>query len=259
MKFTGVAVLITIAFFIGMMAASEIGRRIGIARLAREPDGLAKGAGAAEGAVFALLGLLLAFTFSGAASRFEARRMMINEETNAIGTAYLRIDLLPKESQPALRDMFRKYLDLRASVYRSAGDETAFRSRLAQSALLQDDIWKHAMAALKLPEATSPAHMLLVPALNEMFDITSTRQMATTNHPPVVIFVLLGVLGLVAALLVGYGTSTNKRRHWLHQVMFSLITSFAFYVIIDLEFPRLGLIRIDAADQSLIDLRSSMR
>lgn len=251
--------LITMVFFVGMMATSEIGRRIGVARLAREPDGLAKGAGAAEGAVFALLGLLLAFTFSGAASRFEARRMLINEETNAIGTAYLRIDLLPKDAQPALRDMFRKYLDLRATVYRSSDDATAFKTRLAQSVLLQDDIWKLAMAALKSPEATSPATMLMVPALNEMIDITTTRQMATANHPPAVIFVLLGMLGLVGALLVGYGTSANKQRQWLHQVMFSLITSFAFYVIIDLEFPRLGLIRIDAADQSLIDLRSTMR
>ncbi len=251
--------LITLAFFIGMMITSEIGRRIGVARLARDPDGLAKGAGAAEGAVFALLGLLLAFTFSGAASRFEARRMLINEETNAIGTAYLRIDLLPADFRPALRDMFRKYLDLRATVYRSTGDETAYRTRLAQSVLLQDDIWKHTMAALRLPEATSPAHMLMVPALNEMFDIVTTRQTATTNHPPVVIFLLLGALGLVGALLVGYGTSANKKRQWLHQVMFSLITSFAFYVIIDLEFPRLGLIRIDAADQMLIDLRSTMR
>jgi hypothetical protein len=259
MKFTGVAMLMTLAYFIGMLAMSEIGRRMGVARLAREPDGLAKGAGAAEGAVFALLGLLLAFTFSGAASRFEARRMLINEETNAIGTAYLRIDLLPKDSQPVLRDMFRKYLDLRATVYRSSDDETAFRTRLAQSVILQEDIWKYAMAALKSPEASSPASMLLIPALNEMIDITATRQTATTNHPPVIIFVLLGVLGLFGALLVGYGTSANKRRQWLHQMMFALITSFAFYVIIDLEFPRFGLIRVDAADQALIDLRSSMR
>jgi hypothetical protein len=259
MRFTGVAMLITIGFFMAMMAMSEIGRRMGVAQLARDPDGLAKGAGAAEGAVFALLGLLLAFTFSGAASRFEARRMLINEEANAIGTAYLRIDLLPKDAQPALRDMFRKYLDLRATVYRSSDDETAFKTRLAQSVLLQEDIWKHAMAALKSPEATSPANMLMVPALNEMFDITTTRQTATTNHPPVIIFVLLGALGLIGALLVGYGTSAIKRRDWLHQSMFALITGFAFYVIIDLEFPRLGLIRIDAADQLLIDLRSTMR
>ena len=71
--------------------------------------------------------------------------------------------------------------------------------------------------------------------------------------------VLLAVLGLLAAMLVGYGISANKGRRWLHQVVFALITSFAFYVIIDLEYPRLGLIRFDAADQALIDLRSSMR
>ena len=259
MSFTWVAALLAIALFVGMLITFEVGRRIGIARLARDPDGLTKGAGAAEGAVFALLGLLMAFTFSGAASRFDERRMLINQEANAIGTAYLRIDLLPKDAQPPLREMFRRYLDIRATVYRSAGDQTAFKARLAQSFVLQGDIWKSAMAALRLPETSPQATMLLVPALNEMIDITGTRETATATHPPNVIFLLLAVLSLVGALLVGYATSANKDRSWLHQVTFALITSLAIYVIVDLEYPRLGLIRVDAADQALIDLRSSMR
>src|SRR6187549_45273 len=101
MLFTWIAMLLTVALFVGMLVCLEAGRRIGIARLAGNPDGLAKGSSAAEGAVFALLGLLLAFTFSGAASRFEDRRWFINDEANAIGTAYLRLDLLPEEAQPA--------------------------------------------------------------------------------------------------------------------------------------------------------------
>src|SRR4249919_3832924 len=86
-----------------MLVCGEIGRRIGARRLARDPEGLAKGAGAAEAAVFGLLGLLIAFTFSGAASRFEERRHLVTREANAIGTAYLRIDLLPDDAQPAGR------------------------------------------------------------------------------------------------------------------------------------------------------------
>jgi len=101
--------------------------------------------------------------------------------------------------------------------------------------------------------------MLLVPALNEMIDITTTREMATRNHPPLAVFLLLCGASLVGALLVGYGTSPNKDRSWFHTVVFAAVLSLTVYVILDLEFPRLGLIRVDAADQVLIELRESMK
>ena len=90
MEFEMTIVLLIAAIFLALLAAAETGRRMGLARLHRDPDGLPKGISASEGAVFALLGLLLAFTFSGAASRFEERRHLVTAETNAIGTAYLR-------------------------------------------------------------------------------------------------------------------------------------------------------------------------
>ncbi len=89
----------------------EIGRRFYRKRLAEDPEGARTGASAVEGAVFALFGLLIAFTFTGAASRFEARRNLIVEATNTIGTAWLRLDLLPAEVQPALRQDCRLYVD----------------------------------------------------------------------------------------------------------------------------------------------------
>ncbi|HEU5134549.1 MAG TPA: hypothetical protein VFU13_05335 [Steroidobacteraceae bacterium] len=259
MSFTWVALLLTIALFAGMLASFEIGRRVGVRRLATDPDGLTKGAGAAEGAVFALLGLLLAFTFSGAASRFEDRKWFINSEANAIGTAYLRIDLLPEESQAPLRDLFRRYTDNRATVYHGARSQHDVTAGLADGAALQNEIWKQAMAAMRLPGASPQATMLLTPALNEMIDITATRVMATRNHPPHIIFVLLGVLSVIGALLVGYATSANKDRNWFHHVTFALVISLAIYVIVDLEYPRLGLIKVDSADQALLDVRASMR
>jgi uncharacterized protein YneF (UPF0154 family) len=258
MNLTWIAMLLTIALFVGMLITCEVGRRIGVARLKRDPEGLAKGAGAAEGAVFGLLGLLMAFTFSGAASRFEARRFLIDTEANAIGTAYLRLDLLADESQPPMRDLFRRYADNRTTVYQGA-DFDAMKAKLAESAALQTEIWQQAVSACRLPGAASQATMLLLPALNEMIDITATRVTASTNHPPGIIYLLLVTLSLLGALLVGYSTSPNKDRSLLHQGTFALVTSLAIYVIVDLEYPRLGLIRIDTADQALIDVRSSMR
>lgn len=247
------------AFLLLMLLASELGRRLGVAQIARDPEGLAKGIGAAEAAVFGLLGLLLAFSFSGAASRFEDRRHLITVEANAIGTAWLRIDLLSAEAQPQMRDLFRGYLDGRLDTYRHGDDLAAARASLAEDALLQGRIWSLAVTETLKPGVPTQAGMLLLPALNEMIDITTTRAMATRNHPPLVVFMMLAALALVGALLVGYGTSINKQRTWLHTLVFAVILSITTYVIVDLEFPRLGLIRVDSADQVLTDLRASMR
>lgn len=253
-----IASMLGAGLFLGMLAVAEIGRRIGVARLARDPKGLAKGAGAADAAVFGLLGLMLAFTFSGAASRFEHRRHLVTEEANAIGTAYLRVDLLPDDAQPQLREMFRRYLDLRLATYADVEDVAATRAKLDESVAMQGRIWTTAMAASRRADAVPQSPMLLLPALNAMIDITTTRVMATKNHPPAIVFLLLGGLSLVGALLVGYGMSVNKQRSWLHLGVFAAIMSLAIYVIVDLEFPRLGLIQVSDADQVLVELRKSM-
>src|SRR5512143_443438 len=93
--------------FVGMILLLELGRRLGRRRQGKHEEGARAGLGAVEGAVFALLGLLIAFTFSGAASRFDARRELIVREANAIGTAWLRLSLLPADAQPGLRVLFR--------------------------------------------------------------------------------------------------------------------------------------------------------
>ena len=97
--------------FAGMILLLEVGRRLGRRRHGRDEEGARAGLGAVEGAVFALLGLLIAFTFSSAASRFDTRRQLIVQEGNAIGTAWLRLDLLLSSAQPELRDLFRRFLD----------------------------------------------------------------------------------------------------------------------------------------------------
>src|SRR5262245_22740495 len=105
--------LVAGAVFIGIMLFLELGRRIGRNVIARFGAANVGSVGSLETAVFALLGLLIAFTFSGALSRFDVRRAQAVDEVNAIGTAFLRIDLLPSSAQPALRDSFRQYVDAR--------------------------------------------------------------------------------------------------------------------------------------------------
>src|SRR3990172_14691 len=253
------ASLFTLGFFLRILLLLEIGRRIGVRRLARDAEGARVGVGAVEGAIFGLLGLLIAFTFSGPSSRFDTRRQLIVEDTNAIGTAYLRLDLLPAGAQPALRESFRRYVDTRLEAYRKLPDIAAAKEELAKATKLQGEIWRQAVAACRAQGAQSAATMVLLPALNAMIDITTTRTMATQMHPPVIIFVMLFGFALASALLAGYGMAGGTSRSWLHMLGFAAAMAVSVYVILDLEFPRLGLIRVDAFDQALVDLRESMK
>jgi hypothetical protein len=238
--------------FFGVAACLELGRRLGLRHL-REYEKLRTGAVALEGAVFGLMGLVVAFTFSGATQRWDGRRTLIVQEANAIGTAWLRIDLAPAEVQPELRELFKEYLDSRLAFFRALPAVEPAHAEYARSTALQGRIWSAAVKA----DLSSPAQMLLLPALNEMIDITSTRAMALETHPPLVIYLLLVGLVLASGVLAGYA-GANAQRSSTHLFLFSLAMSVSVFVVIDLEFPRAGFIRIDSADRMLVELRQSM-
>jgi|PlaIllAssembly_1097288.scaffolds.fasta_scaffold132646_2 hypothetical protein len=256
MSFTFKTLMLAGGLFLAVLAFLEIGRRIGRAVKTKEGKEAATGSGAVDAAVYGLLGLLIAFTFSGAAARFEARRHLIVEEANDIGTAYLRLDMLPAEAQTALKEKFRQYVDSRLQVYKNIADEETARAALARSAALQSEIWTAAVAACKAA-APQPAAMLVLPALNQMIDITTTRLVAMQIHPPSIVFIMLIVMALLSALLAGYSMAESQSR--MHMLVFAAILAITVYVILDIEYPRLGLIRIDAADQLLQEVRQSMK
>lgn len=240
--------------FATLVACIEAGRRIGRRMRAEE---VSAGLSSVDGAVFALLGLILAFTFTGAASRFEARRDLIRQEANDIGTAYLRLDLLLPTRQPALRAAFRDYLDSRLAFYAVINDPAADAAE-ARVTALQARIWTAAVAATA--EVPGPqAATLLLPAINDMIDITTTRKVATLDHPPQIIFVMLVVLSMASALVLGFGMAPNRRRSALHIAGFAVAVTMTITVTLDLEYPRAGLIRVSSADRILRDVRASMR
>jgi hypothetical protein len=251
--------LFAFALFVGMLILLNVGRRIGIRHLASDPKGARTGTGTIEAAVFALLGLLIAFTFSGAVSRFDDRRHLIIEEANAIGTAYLRLDLLPAGAQPTLREEFKQYVEYRLDIFRKLSDVRAATAELDVATKLQGKIWSQAVAASQAQGASPAAPMLLLPALNQMIDITTTRTMALQLHPPLIIFGMLFLVALASALLAGYAMAGGKDRKWLHVMGFALVIALTVYVILDIEFPRFGLIRVDTFDQALVDLLESMK
>lgn len=253
---THVGTALAAFLFVAIVVMLELGRRLGLKRVR---EGEAPGTGALAGAVYGLLALLIAFTFSGASSRFDDRRHLVVEEANAIGTAYLRVDMVPTAAQPALRDTFRRYLDARILAYRKLPDIAAARAEIDRATKLQGEIWAQAVAACRMSDSHPSLVMLLLPALNQMIDITTTRTMATQIHPPLTIFLMLILLALVSAVLAGHDLGRAEGRRWLHMLGYAAILSVTVYVIIDIEFPRMGLIRVDAIDQVLADLRATMK
>ena len=248
--------LFALGLLVGMILMLELGRRAGARQRARITEGGAAGIGAVEAAIFALLGLLIAFTFQGASARFDERRALIVREANNIGTAWLRIDLLPPGAQPAMRGLFRQYLDSRLETYRKVPDMAAVKAELDRTARLQGEIWKLALAGQK--ESGQVVVVGLLPVLNEMFDIVTTRSMAAQTHPPAVVFAMLALLAGAAAFMAGHGMSGSTTRSWIHILGFAAVLAITVYVILDMEYPRLGLIRVDSFDQVLVNLRQSM-
>jgi hypothetical protein len=244
--------------FLCIMLFVWMGRRIGAKRSAEETERERVGLVTVETAIYALLGLMIAFTFSGATSRFDTRRAQTVQEANAIGTAYLRLDLLPAAAQPALREKFRSYVDARMEVYRALPDMEASNAHAARATAFQGEIWNDTLAALR--SAPPQASLLLIPALNDMIDITTTRAIALQTHTPPMILGALVALTLICSLLVGYGLAGGKPFATnLHMIGFALMMTVTIYVILDLDNPRVGLIRLDYVDQAFVELRAGMK
>ena len=259
MGFAFVNLIYTAGLLIGMLLLMEVGRRIGLRRISEDKEGARAGIGTVEGALLALLGLIIAFSFSGAAARFDARRQQIVNEGSAIGSAYMLIDLLPPETQPPLRETFRQYLDSRLEAYRRMPDLAPAKVELDRSKVLQNDIWTQAVAATR-DTGYQPVALQVLPAIGRMIDVSAQRTAALYTHPPTIIFLMLGGLMLVCSVLAGYGMASPKSRNWTHTIAFAVILALTFYVIRDLEFPRLpGLVGMNNFDNVLVELRNSMQ
>jgi hypothetical protein len=233
--------------FPAMLVLLEVGHRLRLRRATAE------GSSAIEGAVFGLFGLLLAFMFSGAVSRYDAHRILLTQETNKIGTAYLRLNLLPPQAQPELRQLFRDYTTSRLHLFDAVGMEVS-----PESIRLQNQIWQRSIAATSLSGANPDAAKLLLPAINDMVDITSLRQNAFNMHPPAIVFFLLFALSCGAAFIAGYSMKVH-RRDWVYWIALAAAVTLTVYATLEIEYPRQGLIRPTHLDEGLISLRDSMK
>jgi hypothetical protein len=255
--FTLRAVGIAVGLFIAMMLFLEIGRRLGLRQFRKRGSEARVGVGVVDASVYSLFALLVGFSFSGAAERFNERRLYIADEVNVAGTGWRRIDLLPAERQPVVREGFRNFADALIRWYSQVPRSKEPIHQPASLTSAQDDLWSRAVNACLSPGG-EPARMLLLPALTDLFGVVEKERMARRIHPPLVIFAMLGIAALATALFAGYGLAVGAKRNWIYMIGISASVAMAVYVIIELEYPRLGLFRVDAMDQTLVELRATM-
>jgi hypothetical protein len=168
------------------------------------------------------------------------------------------VDLLPADAQATLRPLYRRYVEARLEAYQSLRGGTSEALDLTRSAALQAEIWKVSVGAAQAardPGVTG----LVVGSLNEMFDITTTRLAAARAHPPLVVYLLLYLLGLASSLVAGWSQARSPHRSWIHALVYAGAMAASVYVILDMEFPRLGLVRVDDFDRLLAEVLAGMK
>jgi hypothetical protein len=264
MTFELFAVTVTAAFFFGSLILLNYGRSLGLRYLQRK--GNIAGFAPTEGAVFALIGLLLAFSISGALQRWDDRRQLIVQEANAVTTAYDRLALFDAAVAHDLQHKLKDYVLARIEFYHTPHDFSPWKAteeiwpteQMDKIEALKSSVWDAAVAACPTT-SFRPACLPALTALNNAFEVGRLQLGALERHPPQIIYVVLFGLGLGGSLLAGFGMAAATVRSWVHMITFAGALAVALYVVSDLEFPRLGLVRVDSSDHFLVDAYSHMR
>jgi hypothetical protein len=207
--------------------------------------------GVVLGATLTLLGLLIGFSFSMAVSRYDQRKYYEEAEANAIGTEYVRADLLPVGDAARVRELLKKYVDQRVLFY-TTGDEQRLAKINVDTAELQNQLW-----SAVLPGAAAqptPPLALVVSGMNDVLNSLGYTQAAWWDRIPIAAWALMAVIAICCNLLIGYGAHRTDRRVFL---IMPVAVSIAFFLISDIDSPRGGAIRV--APQNLLSLSQSLR
>ncbi len=224
-----------------LLTGLEVGYRLG-SRTAGGPDSRAGSqVGTVQGALLGLLGLLLGFSFAAAGARFLERQDLIVDEANAVGTASLRADLMTKEARTEFRRALREYTTHRLKVSRE------IRRGLKEADQLEierfhDRLWNTAVRGV---DGRADYAVVVLPAVNDVIDLHSTRVAAGHKHLPMLIMGLLVACSVLAVGVIGYGAGIGRRRRLALTMPLALLIGVALWVTIDLDRPRAGLLQLN--------------
>jgi hypothetical protein len=184
-----------------------------------------------------LLGLIIGFSFAMAVSRYDQRKNLEETEANAIGTEYLRADLLPAGNASRIRELLRNYITERISFY-TANNEREVGTINAGTQRLQADLW-NAVTQVAGTQQT-PVVALVVSGMNDVLNSQGYTQAAWGNRIPGAAWALMGLIAVSCNVLLGYG----EHRTNVFLLILPIIVSISFFLIADIDSPRGGVIRV---------------
>jgi len=243
---------VTIMLLIFTMLSFVAGHRMRKGVIKRDPKRSIAEKNPINGMLLGLLGLLLAFSFSMSNSRFDDRRHLIIEEANIIGTTILRTDIYPDSMRGALRSALRNYVERRIAFYETGTNVEKALSEYTAAQAESAKIWRMAADYAKKDENTTRTSQL-IPSINEMIDIASTRLAAGEGTIPDSIMYFLFALCICASFLLGY--EQTGKVDWISLSGFALTLAITVFSILDLDRPRSGLIKMDGPNRKIIELR----
>jgi hypothetical protein len=195
-----------------------------------------------EGAILTLLGLIIGFTFSMATTRYDQRKNLEEEEANAIGTEYVRVDFLPAEDAARVKELLRRYTELRVEFYGAPYGERLARIN-DETAKVQDELWTTVARAAKAQP--TPLAELTSRGMNDVLNSQGYTQAAWWNRIPRAAWYLLFLIAILSTALLGYGASGN----WtLLSMVLPLAIGISFFLIADIDSPRGGVIHVHAVN-----------
>ena len=247
------ACVIALVLFILMIIATLIGKKIGnkIRLNNKSEKNLTETSG-----LIGLLFFLLAFTFGMSGSRYDSRRTIVVEEANDIGTAILRSDLYPDTERTLFRKDFKEYVEARIQYYEVGPDVKGILKADSLSQAISARLWKRASDLSKNP-ANLAATQQMIPALNTMIDVTTSRLAGERAKVPESILIMLFLLALITAFYSGYSEGRKGKIDWLVQTGFCLLVSLVILFTYDLDRPRRGFVNLDGPNQTIIELRKN--
>jgi hypothetical protein len=243
---------LSLASLVGLMVSARLG--VSVARRVQRLEAIDRDDfGLVVGATLTLLGLIIGFTFSMALNRYDQRKSFEEEEANAIGTEYLRADLLPAADAAKVQAQLSTYLQQRIEFYRGS-DEALLAANAARTAALQNELWKTVAAAAAANP--SPVSALVAAGMNDVINTQGYTQAAWWNRIPLAAWLLMVAMAVCSTFLVGYRAQSTRIVNRL-LVILPLVVSIAFLLIADIESPRGGFIHIKP--QSLLSLADSIK
>lgn len=251
------ALLIVSILFILMILTNAVAHKLKLSHIAKNKFEHSDGLGPVEGSLLGLLALLLSFTFSLSASRYDDRRQVVIEEANAIGTAILRCDLYPDSIKKQLKSNFVNYVDARIQYFEAGIDVAKITIAKKKTEEYYTKIWNLATDKSQKSENVLRFQQM-IPALNSMIDIVTTREETKNATVPESIFWLLFMLILSSSFIIGYSDS-KKQINYVLIWGYCLMTCLTLYLILDLDRPRRGLIDVDHSEQKIVELKEILK